>query len=81
MSEQADEREQEALAFLVGQEIQATQNRSRPHLVPAARIALICQPLSNTECGVDQVLALGCVGGDRPGEFIGQSHGDDALGA
>jgi hypothetical protein len=24
---------------------------------------------------------LGCVGGDCPGKFVGQSHGDDALGA
>jgi len=79
VSQQADEREQEALAFTVGQKVEAAQNRGRFDLVPAARIALISEPLPDTERGVDQVLALCRVGVDRPGQFIGQSHGDDSL--
>jgi len=76
--EQADEREQEALALVVGQKIQAAQNRGRFSLVPAAGIASIGKPLPDTERGVDQVLALGRVGGNRPGQLVGQGHGNDA---
>jgi len=53
VSQQADEREQEALAFTVGKKVEAAQDRGRFDLVPAARMALISEPLPDTERGVD----------------------------